>query len=541
MDDMQLILYNARLRGLDGLLPETAMAILDGKIYALGDDEAILMLRGEETECVDLHGATVYPGFGDSHMHLLHFGVTLREVELKDANSIEEVQALCRRFIEQNHIPAGEVVYAHGWNQDRFPDRRMPTRQDLDAVSTEHPIVAPRICGHIAVGNTRALERFGITEATRVPGGEIYLDEAGRLTGIVSENAVSLLYKTEREVSVDEAAEILRRAAEYAASRGITCVHSDDLHAMAGCSPETVIAAYRKLAREDALAVRVLEQCQLLGQEEIERFFADGHFSGEAEGAFSLYSLKIISDGSLGARTAYLRAPYADAPETRGLLCCAPEEIEAMVRAAHAHGMPVAIHAIGDAAMDVCLTAIEHAQKADPDHKPRHGIVHCQITDEALLDRFAALGVQAYVQPVFLEYDAHIVEDRVGQARAAHSYSWKGLLRRGVNVSGGSDCPVEGMDSCKKPLLRHDARGLCRRARGRLAARGGSHRAGGAARLHAQRRRGERGRNAARGPRPRVRRGPHGPCGGLLRGRARAGQGLSPSLTVMGGKIRFRA
>ena len=147
MDDMQLILYNARLRGLEGLLPETAMAILDGKIYALGDDEAILMLRGEETECVDLHGATVYPGFGDSHMHLLHFGVTLREVELKDANSIEEVQALCRRFIEQNHIPAGEVVYAHGWNQDRFPDRRMPTRQDLDAVSTEHPIVAPRICG----------------------------------------------------------------------------------------------------------------------------------------------------------------------------------------------------------------------------------------------------------------------------------------------------------------------------------------------------------------------------------------------------------
>ena len=113
MDDMQLILYNARLRGLDGLLPETAMAILDGKIYALGDDEAILMLRGEETECVDLHGATVYPGFGDSHMHLLHFGVTLREVELKDANSIEEVQASCPK-VSQTHIEQLRTLGALG-------------------------------------------------------------------------------------------------------------------------------------------------------------------------------------------------------------------------------------------------------------------------------------------------------------------------------------------------------------------------------------------------------------------------------------------
>ncbi|MGI5885338.1 MAG: amidohydrolase [Candidatus Spyradocola sp.] len=449
MEDMQLILYNARLRGQNGLLPETAMAVMDGKIWALGDDEGILMLQGEETECIDLKGATVYPGFGDSHMHLLHFGVTLREVELKDANSIEEVQTLCRAFIENNHIPEGTVVYAHGWNQDRFPDRRMPTRHDLDAVSTKHPIVAPRICGHIATGNTLALERFSITKDTRVPGGETYLDEAGEPTGIVSENAVSLLYGAQREVTVEEVKEILRRAADYAASRGITCVHSDDLHAMAGCSAENVIEAYRQLAREDALAVRVYEQCQLLNPKEIEDFFSEGHFSGEAEGAFSLYSMKIISDGSLGARTAYLREPYSDAPTTRGLLCYEPREIEDMVQAAQVHGMPVAVHAIGDAAMDVCLSAIERAQKADPEHKLRHGIVHCQITDEAILDRFAALGVQAYVQPVFLEYDAHIVEDRVGKDRAAHSYAWKSLLARGVNVSGGSDCPVEGMDSCK--------------------------------------------------------------------------------------------
>ena len=448
MDEIQLILYNARLRGLNGLLPETALAVVDGKIYALGDDESVCMLRGEDTECIDLGGATVYPGFGDSHLHLLHFGVTLREVELKDANSLAEVQARCRAFIEENHIPAGETVYAHGWNQDRFPEKRMPTRWDLDAISTDHPIVAPRICGHICAGNSAALRRFHITKDTRVPGGEIYLDENGEPTGLVSENAVSLFYRAERKVTVDEAAEILRRAADYAAAHGLTAVHSDDLHSMAGCEPETVIAAYMKLAREDALAVRVYQQCQLLGTQEMERFFAAGHKSGEREGVFALYSLKIVSDGSLGARTARLRQPYSDEPSTRGLLCYAPEEIEDMVRLAHEHGMPAAMHAIGDETMDVCLTAIEKAQRALPEKQLRHGIIHCQITDEALLDRFAALGAQAYVQPVFLEYDAHIVDARVGKERAAHSYAWKSLLRRGVNVSGGSDCPVESLDSC---------------------------------------------------------------------------------------------
>ena len=120
---------------------------------------------------------------------------------------------------------------------------------------------------------------------------------------------------------------------------------------------------------------------------------------------------------------------------------------ERMVLMAHRRGMPAVIHCIGDAAMEICLNAIEKAQKACPEQHPRHGIIHCQITDEKLLDRFAELGVQAYVQPVFLEYDAHIVDDRVGRELGRTSYAWRSLLERGVNVSAGSDCPVENMDS----------------------------------------------------------------------------------------------
>ena len=146
---MEKILYNARLRSLDGLLPENALGIKDGKIAAIGDKDALDFMADDHTEWIDLGGRTVYPGFGDSHMHLLHFGVTQSEVELKDAHSLEEVQQLICDFIRENEIPAGRTVYAHGWNQDLFPDKHIPTRGDLDAVSKDHPIVASRICGHL--------------------------------------------------------------------------------------------------------------------------------------------------------------------------------------------------------------------------------------------------------------------------------------------------------------------------------------------------------------------------------------------------------
>ena len=440
---MDMILYNARLHALDGVLPYTALAVKDGKIAALGSDEELLQLDGEK---IDLGGRTLYAGFADSHMHLLHFGITLTEVELKNARSIEEVIALGKKFIEENNVPAGQFISCHGWNQDLFPDKHIPTREDLDRISTEHPIVASRICGHLATANTAALKLFGITKDTRVDGGEIYLDENGEPNGVVSENALMLFDRSAGSVAVEEVMDILRLSARYAASKGITCVHSDDLHSMSGCSGETVIEAFKRLAEEDDLAVRVYQQCQLITDEEFSAFFAQ-HKPGQQYGVFNLHSLKILSDGSLGGRTAALKQDYADAPGNTGILCFEPERLEEMVEIAHCNNMPVAVHAIGDRAIDLTLNAIEKAQKAHPGHDLKHGVIHCQITDEAILDRFKTLNAQAYVQPVFLEYDAHIVDDRVGKELGATSYNWKSLLQRGVNVSGGSDCPVENMDS----------------------------------------------------------------------------------------------
>ena len=249
---MDKIFYNARLHALDGVLKETAIAVKDGRIAAIGSDEELLKLEGEKK---DLGGRTLYAGFADSHMHLLHFGITLTEVELKNARSMEEVIRLGREFIEKNRVPAGQFISCHGWNQDLFPDKRIPTRHDLDKISTAHPIVASRICGHLATANTAALKLFNVTADTKVDGGEVYLDEDGQPNGVVSENALALFDRTGEAVPVEQVMDILRASTDYAASNGITAVHSDDLHSMTGCDGETVIEAYKRLAERDELAV----------------------------------------------------------------------------------------------------------------------------------------------------------------------------------------------------------------------------------------------------------------------------------------------
>ena len=151
----------------------------------------------------------------------------------------------------------------------------------------------------------------------------------------------------------------------------------------------------------------------------------------------------MLGDGALGARTAYLTKPYADAPDTRGLSVFTPEAFDEMIGYANAQGMQVAVHCIGDACLDLVLNSMEKALAAHPREDHRHGIVHCQITRPDQLERIAKLSLHVYAQSIFLDYDLHIVEARVGKELAESSYSWKTLMEKGVSISNGSDCPVE--------------------------------------------------------------------------------------------------
>jgi len=191
------------------------------------------------------------------------------------------------------------------------------------------------------------------------------------------------------------------------------------------------------------LTVRVYEQANFTNLPALSDFVSTGNVTGAGSDMFRIGPLKMLGDGALGARTAFLTKPYADDPTTHGLSVFTPEAFDEMIGYAHAKGMQVAVHCIGDACLDLVLNSIEKALSAHPRTDHRHGIVHCQITRPDQLERIAKLGLHVYAQTIFLDYDLHIVEDRVGKELAQSSYSWKTLMDKDVTVSNGSDCPVE--------------------------------------------------------------------------------------------------
>lgn len=445
---MRSIYYNGAVY--TGELPLVeAFVVDDGKFLFAGSSREALALAREDTERVDLEGRFVCSGFNDSHMHLLNYGRTLRTAQLADHTGSLEELLCCLRAFEEAHPHTGAAwLMGRGWNQDYFTDvRRMPDRYDLDKVSTEVPICAVRACGHCLVVNSRALELLGVTADTPQPEGGRIGVENGEPDGRFFDNAMDQVYDAMPEPSREELKDMIRCACRELNARGITSSQSDDYFVYRKLPWQEINAAFRELEASGELTVRVYEQCNFADQESLEGFLAAGNNTGVGTELFCIGPLKLLGDGALGPRTAYLSRPYADDPSTCGIPVFSQETMDGMIACANAHGMQVAVHAIGDACLDRVLSAYEKALAAHPRQDHRHGIVHCQITRPDQLEKIARLRLHVYAQSIFLDYDVHILEQRVGAELAATSYSWKTLMRSGVSVSNGTDCPVEQPDA----------------------------------------------------------------------------------------------
>ena len=438
---MKTAYYNGQIY--TGTLPlQQAFLVENGKFAAVGSDAEILALEADRK--TDLQGKFVCAGFNDSHMHLLNLGLALSIAPLDRHTATLQEMLACMKATAPGR---GGWILGRGWNQDYFQDvARMPNRWDLDTVSGEFPVCAIRACGHALCVNSKALEMMHISVDSPQPEGGQIVMENDQPNGIFFDNAMDLVYAAIPNPGKEEIKDMLRSACRMLNSYGITSCQSDDFCVFQTLPWQMIHEAYQELEADGELTVRVYEQANFTTLPALQEYVEAGNNTGSGSSLFRVGPLKMLGDGALGARTAYLSQPYADDPETRGLSVFTPEAFDTLIGYAHENKMQVAVHCIGDACLDLVLNSIEKALAASPRQNHRHGIVHCQITRPDQLERICQNNLHIYAQTIFLDYDIHIVEQRAGKELAQSSYSWKHLMDYGATVSNGSDCPVEMPD-----------------------------------------------------------------------------------------------
>lgn len=418
----------------------------NGKFIYVGNNDTALKYIQKDSEIIDLENRFVTAGFNDSHMHLLGYGYSLQMINLaKSTSSLNNIINSIKDFIYNKDIKENQWIIGRGWNHDYFSDtKRFPSKYDLDKISTTNPICIIRACGHICVVNSKALEIANITKYTQqIEGGLFDIDENNEPTGVFRENALNLIYNKIPSPDKTSIKSMIYDACKELNKYGITSVHTDDFTVFPNVSYQTIIDSYKELEIENKLSVRIYQQSQLTDKIQLEGFIKKGYKTGVGSEFFKIGPLKLLGDGSLGARTAYLSLPYSDDKNTCGIAVYTQEQLDEIIEYAHRNDMQVAIHGIGDKIMSMIIISIEKALSKYFKLDHRHGIIHCQITTDKILDKFKELNLHAYIQSIFIDYDINIIEDRVGKERAKTTYNFKRMIDSGITLSNGSDCPVE--------------------------------------------------------------------------------------------------
>jgi len=406
-----------------------AFAVSQGLVRRVGSTKEILKLKSARTKSIDLKNRVVLAGLTDSHIHLLNYGMLLRNLDFSKSKSIKDIQ---RKVAEKTTSigPSGWIL-GRGWDDEKLEERRYPVRQDLDDVS-RNPVFLRRVCGHVAVANSAALELSGVTDETNDPeGGLIQRDPDGTPNGVLKEHAIGLVEKYIPESREDT------RAALVMASRKLAKLGLTALHCIVGDAGE--FRALQILKREGkilqsiyaVIPVGLLDQLSSLG------FATD-----DGDNGFRIGGVKLFLDGSMGAHTAALNEPYSDDPSTNGMITITDKELKALAARSNEAGFQMCIHAIGDKAVALATDTIMSSFGTEEAHRLRHRIEHASLANLAAVKRMRRLGIIASVQPRFILSDSW-AEARLGADRVRDLYPFATMLRSGVVLAAGSDCPVE--------------------------------------------------------------------------------------------------
>jgi len=408
-----------------------AMAVEDGRIVALGEDREVRRAIPRGADKFDLGGKPVVPGFIDCHTHFVQMGVDLLNVDLSQAESIEDALALMKDRAATT--PEGEWVVGANWKESAWKDGRFITRADLDKHCPDHPAVAHRVCGHLSSVNSKAISALGIDDKT---------PDADVASGILKESAVGLV---RRATEPDRArkSKALGAALRKASSLGVTSVHDN--------GDASDLDLYASYERQGKLSVRVWFNTP-------SRLASSRTALSLAHGVGSQWlkvgGVKVFCDGALGARTAALSEPFADDPGNRGMLVHSEEELRELVELVDGAGIQLAIHAIGDRGIETTIAALEDAVKVSRRRDLRHRIEHLELPNRSHLSRMRRLRMIASMQPNFVGEWGGIegmYVSRLGTVRASRNNPFREVLKAGVRLVFGSDCmpmsPIYGIHS----------------------------------------------------------------------------------------------
>ncbi len=421
--------------------PANAVAVINGRILAAGLEADLLPSAGPNTHIQPLSGRTLVPGFHDAHCHVLGFGLTLAAVTLTGVPNITElVQRLQARAGQQN---AGRDAWVRGrgYNQNSMAEGRHPTRQDLDAVGGGLPFVLiTHASGHAVSVNSRVLELMRVTRETPdPPGGTIVRDAGGEATGVLLETAANLAYDAAPEPSLANKVAALRRASQTMNALGITSAVDATLGLAARDSFQE-IPVYHEAAASGALTVRCSLMMLLSQLAAMDHLPTPRDVTPETDWV-RIGPAKVFTDGALTTRTALLRSAFVGSTSL-GTAVWTAEELGAMVQKAHCAGWQIAAHAIGDAAIDLCLDAYGKALAKHPRAEARHRIEHAMLLWPDQIGRLARLGILPVYQPEFLMRFGDAYVSAIGDARAHRLMPYAETQAAGLPLVFSSDIPV---------------------------------------------------------------------------------------------------
>jgi predicted amidohydrolase YtcJ len=418
-----------------------AIAVRGDRIQAVGENAEILKLKGPDTQVIDLGGHFVMPGFNDAHAHLENGGFERMNVNLVGVKSLEEFRERIRAKLDT--VAPGDWILGGGWDENFWPVKAVPSRWDIDEITTDHPVFLERVDGHIGVANSRALQLASITIASRDPkGGKIDRDSNGQPTGILRETARQAVRDAIPPPTHDKRRQAMELALAEAAQWGVTSVqdnsHWEDFQIL------------EEIEKDGKLTARISEWLPF--DDPLDQLDAKRKEHPASDNMLHTGMLKGFMDGSLGSHTAALIDPYTDDPKNSGLPRYDAPKLKDMTRERVLVGYQIGFHAIGDEGAQMALDAFAEAEKAAKEKKVKGAnggddyrlrIEHAQVVTPLQIVKFRDLKVIASMQPSHVLTDMQWADARLGPKRAAHSYAWAEFLKRGVTLAFGTDYPIE--------------------------------------------------------------------------------------------------